>query len=135
MSESSPTPPAPVVPRGTVSTRLIHRGARGPQEWWRSSPVYVNEPPLLHAASTLEDVEQRLPLLRAVSRLGAQAVRIGCPPLPGEVDDDVLSAVRDLMARAKRAGRRVILRIDPLHARAAQTAVCRPPGAPDHPGT
>jgi len=117
MSESSPTPPAPVVPRGTVTTRLIHRGARGPQEWWRSSAVYVNEPPLLHAASTLEDVEQRLPLLRAVSRLGAQAVRIGCPPLPGEVDDDVLSAVRDLMARAKRTGLRVILRIDPLDAR------------------
>ncbi len=117
MSESSPTPPAPVVPRGTVTTRLIHRGARGPQEWWRSSAVYINEPPLLHAASTLEDVEQRLPLLRAVSRLGAQAVRIGCPPLPGEVDDDVLSAVRDLMARAKRTGLRVILRIDPLDAR------------------
>lgn len=79
--------------------------------------VYINEPPLLHQGATVEDIEQRMPLLRAASRLGAQAVRIGCPPLPGEVDEAVLTAVEDLMTRAKRTGLRVTLRIDPLDAR------------------
>lgn len=113
---SDPTPSAPTEaapPVGTVTTRLVHRALRGRQEWWRSAVVYVNEPPLLGAVSTMEDVANRARQLRAVSRLGVQAVRIGCPPLPSEAGEDVISGVVDVLTRARRTGLRVVLRIDP----------------------
>ncbi len=117
---TDPTPSATTeaaAPVGAVTTRLVHRAARGRQEWWRSAVVYVNEPPLLGSVTTLEDVAARMTQLRWVSRLGAQAVRIGCPPLPGETSEEVIAAVDDLLTRCHRTGLRVVLRIDPLSPR------------------
>ncbi len=118
---SDPTPSRPpaeaAAPAGMVTTRLVHRAARGPQEWWRSAVVYVNEPPLLGAVSTVEDVADRLEQLRWVSRLGVQAIRLGCPPLPSEAPEEVIGAIADLLVRAHRTGIRVILRIDPTDPR------------------
>src|SRR5690625_4559748 len=118
MTDPTASSPAhPAAPAGTVTTRLVHRAARGAQEWWRSAVVYVNEPPLIGGATALEEVTERAAQLRAVSRLGVQAVRIGTPPLPGEAPDDVIDAVDDLLVRARRIGLRVIVRIDPLDPR------------------
>lgn len=114
MTEPTPSPAAvSATPAGAVTTRLVHRAARGQQEWWRSAVVYVNEPPLLGAVATLDDVAERVAQLKWVSRLGVQAIRIGCPPLPGEAGEDVIAGVDDLLARARRTGLRVTLRIDP----------------------
>jgi len=113
MTEPTPSEPVSTGPQGVVTTRLVHRAARGPQEWWRSAAVYVNEPPLLSSVSTLDDVAHRAEQLRLVSRLGVQAVRIGCPPLPHETSEDVVVAVERLLTRTRRTGLRVILRIDP----------------------
>ena len=118
MTDPAPSPPTEAVaPVGMVTTRLVHRAARGSQEWWRSAVVYVNEPPLLGAVATSEDVADRIAQLRLVSRLGVQAIRIGCPPLPGETGEDVIASVDELLLRAHRTGLRVILRIDPLDPR------------------
>ncbi len=102
-----------------TTTTLVHRGARGVQEWWRSCVVYVNDPPLLNGQSTVDDVVDRTELLRPISRLGAEAVRIGCPPAD---DDAVTAAVEELLARAHRLGLRVIMRIDPADAAAEAAA-------------
>lgn len=118
MSDAAATPPEQVVaPVGTVTTRLLHRAPRGTQEWWRSAVVYVNEPPLLGAVSTSADVADRREQLRWVSRLGVQAIRLGCPPLPNEAPAEVIDAVAELLVRAHRTGLRVILRIDPTDPR------------------
>ncbi|WP_413452774.1 DUF3459 domain-containing protein [Georgenia phoenicis] len=114
---TDPAPPTTAATPGTVTTRLVHRASAGWQEWWRSSVVYVNEPPLLSGTTTLAEVAERAEQLRSVSRLGAQAVRIGCPPLPGEAPEEIIDAVAGLLARTQRTGLRVVLRIDPLDPR------------------
>lgn len=117
MSESTPSESDPVRTATGTTTRMVYRGLTGSQEWWRSAVVYVNEPPLLDARATVEQIAERATLMRAVSRLGAQAVRIGCPPLPGEAPAEVMDAVDDLLLRAHRTGQRVVLRIDPYDPR------------------
>ncbi|WP_152191695.1 DUF3459 domain-containing protein [Georgenia satyanarayanai] len=117
MTDPAPSAPTTAATPGTVTTRLVHRAPAGSPEWWRSSVVYVNEPPLLSGTTTLAEVAARGEQLRAVSRLGVQAVRIGCPPLPGEAPAEIIDAVVDLLARARRTGLRVVLRIDPLDPR------------------
>ncbi|QDB78939.1 hypothetical protein FE251_05775 [Georgenia wutianyii] len=115
---TAPSPPTGVATAaGPVTTRMVHRASRGHQEWWRYAVVYVNEPPLLGAVATEQDVAQRIAQLRRVSRLGVQAIRIGCPPLPGEAGEGVVAAVDELLKRARRTGLRVILRVDPLDPR------------------
>ena len=113
MSEASRSESTPVRTSTGTTTRMVYRGLAGSQEWWRSSVVYVNEPPLLDARATVEQIAERAALLRGASRLGTQAVRIGCPPLPGEVSTEVMDAVDGLLVRAHRTGLRVVLRIDP----------------------
>lgn len=109
--------PSPTGRTGSVTTRLIHRNIHGWTEWWHSAVVYVNGPPLLGADASLEAIADKVAGLRLTSRLGVQAVRIGCPPLPSEAGQDVRDAVADLLARAHRTGLRVILRIDPMSPR------------------
>ncbi|MEE6295144.1 hypothetical protein [Georgenia wangjunii] len=104
-------PSARVVAEPATTTTLVHIGGRGPQEWWRSCVVFVNDPPLLDVRSTAADVTERTELLRPISRLGATAVRIGCP---GPDDPVIDAAVEELLTRARRLGVRVIMRIDPL---------------------
>lgn len=113
MTDPAPSAPTTAATPGTVTTRLVHRAPAGSPEWWRSSVVYVNEPPLLSGTTTLEEVAGRTEQIRAVSRLGVQAVRIGCPPLPGEAPEEIIDAVVGLLTRAHRAGLRVVLRIEP----------------------
>lgn len=114
MTDSPATPPGPA---GTVTTRLIHRHVHGWTEWWHFAAVYINAPPLLGADATLEMIAEKVASLRTTSRLGVQAVRIGCPPLPTEAGSEVRNAVADFLARAHRTGLRVILRIDPTSPR------------------
>ncbi|MCM3659586.1 hypothetical protein M3148_01060 [Georgenia satyanarayanai] len=117
MTDPVPSAPTTAATTGTVTTRLVHRAPVGSPEWWRSAVVYVNEPPLVSGTTTLTEVAERVEQIRAVSRLGVQAVRIGCPPLPGEAPEEAIDAVVGLLTRAHRTGLRVVLRIDPLDPR------------------
>src|SRR5690625_2951602 len=83
-----------------VTSRLLHRSVVRPAAWWRSATVYVNEPPLLDARSTVGQVEAGTGHLSVISRLGVHAVRIGCPPIPGECTEEAVAAVDALIARA-----------------------------------
>lgn len=96
-----------------VTSRLLHRAHPAPPAWWRTTTVYVDEPPLLDATSTPAQVAAGTQRLTPTSRLGVQAVRIGCPPIPGEADERTLAAVDELIARARRLSMRVLLRMSP----------------------
>lgn len=99
---------------GTVTTRLVHRPPPGTAEWWHSCVIWLGAPPLLEPGA---DGAERSAGMRAAARLGAQAIRIGCPPLPGEASAQLMDAAAELLARAHRRGLRVIARIDPASPR------------------
>lgn len=103
--DASPAADAPdeVVPRGGITTTMVHRGGRGRPEWWRSGVVYELTAHDLGG----EDLDAVVAGARHASRLGAQALLIH----PGTSPADAPEAAATLLRRTDRLGLRLLVSV------------------------
>ncbi|MDD9207395.1 hypothetical protein PU560_13100 [Georgenia sp. 10Sc9-8] len=102
-SPAAPDAPDEVVPRGAITTTMVHRGGRGHREWWRSGVVYELTAHDLGGA----DLDAVVAGARYASRLGAHALLIH----PGTSPADAPEAAATLLRRTDRLGLRLLVSV------------------------